>query len=180
MICPKCNAELPENVGAFCPMCGEKLPTAPAPEQPVMQAEPVQPAPVQAAPVPPTSFPANKVCPRCGAVAPADANVCPMCGQIFGVAPGFVPNAIPGDPSKNGFATAALVMGILSIFCCGGIAGILALIFGIIGRNSQKKGMAIAGLVLGIISIVFLVLYIVLTVLGIINIDMNELEYYFR
>lgn len=60
--------------------------------------------------------------------------------------------------SAKGQATAALVLGILSLFIAGIPLGILAIVFGTISMNKLEKGkgrgMAIAGLVLGIIGVV--------------------------
>jgi len=79
-------------------------------------------------------------------------------------------------PQTSKKAIWALVLGILSIVCCGFFAGIPALILG----NSAKReigasagaqtgsGMAQAGVVLGIISIVLTVLYIVLLLAGVV------------
>ncbi|MFI8002792.1 DUF4190 domain-containing protein [Streptomyces sp. NPDC086010] len=71
-----------------------------------------------------------------------------------------------GAPAPaNGLGTAAMVLGIIAVagFCMWGlgiILGILALIFGIIGRGRAKRGeatnggVALAGIILGSISIV--------------------------
>jgi hypothetical protein len=62
-------------------------------------------------------------------------------------------------------AIAALVCGILAIVCLGPVAGILAIIFGILAIREAKRtgigrGMGIAGLVLGIVgSVMAVVLY---------------------
>lgn len=77
--------------------------------------------------------------------------------------------APPGRPCKtNGFATAGLVCGILSVtlcLCCGGIpANILGLIFSIIAlaqinENPQLhegRGLAIAGIILSAVSLLIL------------------------
>ena len=79
--------------------------------------------------------------------------------------PRFVP--------QNGMGTAALVMAILQFVCLGPIASILAIIFGRIGMNKAKQGLAtnggiatasfwlgIAGLILSIIGIFFAVFVI--------------------
>jgi hypothetical protein len=75
----------------------------------------------------------------------------------FGPPPG--PSGYPSSPtSTNGFAVASLVLGIL--FLCG-IAAILALVFGYIGRNQIDRsggtqggrGLAVAGIVLGWIGV---------------------------
>lgn len=65
--------------------------------------------------------------------------------------------------SKNGLATAALVLGIISIIAwfiplAGYPITILAIVFGAKGRVSAKKGRATAGMVLGIIFLVFTVI----------------------
>ncbi|MFD9792403.1 DUF4190 domain-containing protein [Streptomyces sp. NPDC059070] len=65
----------------------------------------------------------------------------------------------------NGFGTTALVLGIISVvlFCLWGlgiILGILALIFGFLGRGRAKRGeatnggQALAGIILGVVGIV--------------------------
>lgn len=73
----------------------------------------------------------------------------------------------PAQP-RNGLGTTALVLGIVGIifaiipflFWLGGVLGLLALIFGIIGSSragkglATNKGMAVTGLVLGVVSIV--------------------------
>jgi hypothetical protein len=77
--------------------------------------------------------------------------------------------APPSRPRKtNGFATAGLICGILSVtlcLCCGGIpANILGLIFSIvallqIGENPQLhegRGLAIAGIILSAVSFLIL------------------------
>ncbi|MBO4406955.1 MAG: DUF4190 domain-containing protein [Clostridia bacterium] len=71
--------------------------------------------------------------------------------------PVYYPQPEPPKES-NGMATAALVMGILSLACCGGIFSILAIVFAVVSKNKsadgQMSGMAKAGLIMGIISLV--------------------------
>lgn len=73
---------------------------------------------------------------------------------------------------KKGFSIAALVLGIIAIvLCCiwyvSIICGILALIFGIIGRKSSKRGMSIAGITTGVIGIILcIILYVGIAILG--------------
>ncbi|MBV9099857.1 MAG: DUF4190 domain-containing protein [Candidatus Dormibacteraeota bacterium] len=73
----------------------------------------------------------------------------------------------PAAP-KNGIATAAGVLGIISIFIFGLILGILAIIFGSIGlRNANRmgglgRGMALTGIVCGIIGLVAWIVIIAL------------------
>ncbi len=59
----------------------------------------------------------------------------------------------------NGLAVAALILGILSFFCIGIIAGPLAVILGILGRkkaneemNGNGAGMALAGIITGVLG----------------------------
>ena len=81
--------------------------------------------------------------------------------------------------SKNGFAVASLVLGILSLVtcccCCGealgmilmGVTAILAIVFAFLSKkeNGKLSGMAIAGMVLGILAIVILICLLV-TIIG--------------
>lgn len=70
------------------------------------------------------------------------------------------------ESGKN-FAIASLVLGILSLVCCGSfIFSVLGVIFGVISRQRQKEnnGMATAGLVLSIIGIVFSIIGIIFAV----------------
>lgn len=66
-------------------------------------------------------------------------------------------------------AVAALVLGILTFVCLGPIAGVLAIIFGIIGLGKAKelggngRGMSIAGIALGVVgSVVSVIVLIIL------------------
>lgn len=67
-------------------------------------------------------------------------------------------------------AIAALVLGILTFVCLGPIAGVLAVVFGVIGLKKAStmggtgKGMSIAGIVLGIVGTVASILILVLVV----------------
>jgi hypothetical protein len=93
--------------------------------------------------------------------------------------PGYAPpTAPPGyaapypTTSTNGFAVAALVLGIVGPTLC--IAWILALVFGYIGRNQIKssggrqtgRGMATAGIVLGYVWGALTIAYIVIVVIA--------------
>lgn len=83
------------------------------------------------------------------------------------------PYASPYRTSTNGFAVAALVLGILGIpavlVLVGLLLAVLALIFGLVARSQIQRsggaqgggGMAIAGIVLGSIGIVLEVIVIV-------------------
>lgn len=71
----------------------------------------------------------------------------------------------PTRTGRNGIGVAALVLGIISIVACfawyaAGVCAILAIVFGVIGRNRAKRGeatnpgVAKAGLITGIIGLV--------------------------
>lgn len=100
----------------------------------------------------------------------------------------------PAQQPTNGMAVAALVCGIVGVALAiilfffpfiGLILGVLAIIFGIVGRNRFKanpavgrQGMAMAGLVTGIVAVL---ISLVLIVLGIIAVNqvgsqLDELE----
>jgi hypothetical protein len=93
-------------------------------------------------------------------------------GPGYGQGPGY--GAPPARP-RNGFGIAALVLGllalVLSVTIIGGIIfGLLALIFGLLGRARAKRGeatnrgLSVAGVVLGIIGLLIaigLVVYVV-------------------
>ncbi|WP_257231242.1 DUF4352 domain-containing protein [Streptomyces sp. UH6] len=88
------------------------------------------------------------------------------------------PPVAPQQP-KNGMGTTALVLGIIGLvltvtilfFWLGGLLGLLALIFGIIGLGKVKKGEAtnkgasLTGVILGAISVVAAAAILVFTVL---------------
>jgi len=154
MICPSCNASNLEGA-QFCTGCGATLPTYSAPEvsQPVPEAPPVPPT-YAAPPAPTYQAPPNYAAP-------------PSYNQAYTPYP-VAPAAGGGSGSKDWAAIASLVLGIVSIPCCClsvmyfwiGIfislaAGILGVVFGVMGMKSNKKGMAIAGLVCGIFGLIF-------------------------
>jgi hypothetical protein len=80
---------------------------------------------------------------------------------------------VPGVPASktNGFAVAALVLGILWVWWIGSI---LALVFGYVAKGQidqsgglqQGRGMAIAGIVLGWVGVGILLLMIAFAGLG--------------
>jgi hypothetical protein len=66
-------------------------------------------------------------------------------------------------------AIAALVLGILTFVCLGPIAGILAIIFGILGMKKAAeigngRGMAIAGIVLGAVGTVVSIIVLIIVI----------------
>ena len=75
-------------------------------------------------------------------------------------------------PQSNDLAVASLILGVLSLAGTGPIAGIPAIITGVMGmKNPYNKGMAVAGLVMGIVSTVLVVLgfllFLLLVFLGV-------------
>jgi len=69
-----------------------------------------------------------------------------------------LPTSNIGDATKNGKATASLVLGIIGLFTwfipiIGLAVNIVGLVFGIKGLKSLKRGMATAGIVLCIIGL---------------------------
>lgn len=132
------------------------------------------------------AYGAEHPCPTCGTAAAPEASFCRKCGASLTGASSpraAIPPAVgvpppPGQPvawgtvgpdgrlvaPQNGYAIAALVLGLvgLSSLLCGAsvISSILAVVFGIIGRKkaaqglSTNGGMATAGLVLGVIGVV--------------------------
>jgi hypothetical protein len=79
----------------------------------------------------------------------------------YGERPGY---GAPTPPPRNGFGIAALVLGLLALVLCwtivgGVILGILAVVFGLLGRARAKRGeatnggLSVAGIVLGIIGL---------------------------
>ncbi len=97
--------------------------------------------------------------------------------------PGDYPPAAPGGydlpPQNNGKATAALVLGLVGLLCCGLFAGIPALILGLSakkeieasGGRQSGGGMATAGIVLGAIAIVWSIIYGILIATGVLDLS---------
>jgi amino acid transporter len=94
----------------------------------------------------------------------------PPPAQGYGAPPGYAPGGY-GAPARNGMGTAALVLGILSLLgtltVIGGfVLGLLALIFGIIGRKRAQRGeatnggAALAGAIMGGIALAITILLI--------------------
>ncbi|MFJ5227260.1 DUF4190 domain-containing protein [Streptomyces sp. NPDC088400] len=107
-------------------------------------------------------------------------------GAAYGY-PGYPATGYPGygqpgwqQPPANGMGVAALVLGIIGVvgFCMWGlgvILGVLALIFGIIGRRRAHRGeatnggMALAGIILGAIGMAIGAAFLGLLIWGIAN-----------
>ena len=81
-------------------------------------------------------------------------------------------NTAPAN-DKKGFSIAALVLGIIAlVLCCIWYVsipcGIIALILGIMGLKSSKRGMSIAGIITGVIGMILsIVLVIAIVMLGV-------------
>ncbi len=88
--------------------------------------------------------------------------------QGFGANTPFQPPQMAKGQDQT-LAIVSLVTGILSIICCGAIAGIPAIITGYMAKNNidsspdqyTGRGMALAGMILGGIGSVFTILYII-------------------
>ena len=138
-------------------------------------------------------------CPNCGAPVneqPAQTEQTASTEQnaVFTTTEQATFTASPVQPVQNqkynGFAIAALVLGIVSCVvwacCLNTITCILAIIFGILAlvqikKNNEKgKGMAITGLVLGIVMVVVFVALFVYTAVVAANEDWNDVfdDYY--
>ena len=84
---------------------------------------------------------------------------------------GYMPPGGAGyaAPRTDGLAIASLVVGILSLLCCGILLGPAAAIMGFIARNRIMQsggavgggGMAMAGLILGIVGFVLWVIIVI-------------------
>jgi hypothetical protein len=80
------------------------------------------------------------------------------------------PTSGPVPQQDNGFAVAALVLGILG-FVFPLICGVPAIVFGVLGRTRAKEGspsggLALAGLILGIVSTAFWILIFAIAFIG--------------
>lgn len=109
---------------------------------------------------------------------PAYGQAPPNYGSVPPPPPGFpaAPGGYGPPPGNNPKAVWALVLGILSITCCGFFTGIAAIVLGssakkeiaASGGRQSGEGMATAGFVTGIIGSVLGVLMIALFVLGLV------------
>lgn len=97
---------------------------------------------------------------------------CPECGAMVDAS-----LYASGSAPVNGMAVTSMVLGIVSLVglcCCGGVLGVLGLIFGGVALNqindgnysSASRGMAIAGLICSGVSIALSILWFGLSILG--------------
>lgn len=82
--------------------------------------------------------------------------------------------SVEAPQSKNdGKAIASMVLGIVSLACCGGFYAcpIVGLVLGIISKKNKpnNNGMAVAGIVMCCIALGFMVLYTILALAGVIT-----------
>ena len=135
---PASGDPTPDNLPEPAPAADESATPPPPPPPPAPEVPPAPPAPEAPTPAPYQAAP-----PPAYQAAPPPA-------------PAYA--AAPAGP-KNNQATWSLVLGILSIFCCGLVAGIPAIILGNNGKKIAAQtgvgaGMAQAGFILGIIGTV--------------------------
>ena len=186
-ICSHCQEPLPlpqmppaPAPGAPPPPPGGYVPPAPAPATPSSQRRPCvkcgeplypteltcwkcgaaqgqRPAPVGAAPTapaapqpgpygPPPPRPGPYAPPPPPAVAPPPS---PYAGSAYNAGP---------SPEAQQRGTTALIVGIISLFCCSLVLGPIAIYLGVSARRDGAGGTATAGMVLGIVSLVLSVI----------------------
>ncbi|MFF9689885.1 DUF4190 domain-containing protein [Streptomyces sp. NPDC014623] len=155
---------VPGPAGAFVP----QQPSVPAP--PVGPNGPGQPGPY--------GYPDSPAVPPAAYGYPA----APSPSYGYPGYPGYGGQPPWGPAPANGLGIAAMVLGIIAVvgFCMWGfgiILGILALIFGIIGRGRAKRGeatnggMALAGIILGSVSIVISAVFLGFLIWSVANED---------
>lgn len=145
MQCNNCGHELEPGV-EFCGNCGAKL----------LNAVPDSQTAATTSSAPQTALPANSP------VTSSEAQV-PTPPSASTTTPSAA-YAVARQP-KNGMSIASLVLGILAcvtffIFFLSIPMGILAIIFGFIGRSKGSKGMGLAGIILGAIAVVLTIVVI--------------------
>lgn len=168
MFCKNCGSALNDDA-KFCYKCGIKVDSVNADFVPnyvdtTASAQSPNPAPV-AEPTENASAPDYTQAPL-GEVSFSNTNTMgeqPVYTQVPPAAYSIPANQNTKD--KGGFAVASLVLGIVSyVVCCvGPITQILAVIFGIMGIKSSKKGLAIAGIILGALGIVSSIVIFILS-----------------
>ncbi|KPC83737.1 MULTISPECIES: DUF4190 domain-containing protein [Streptomyces] len=154
------NGPIPGPTGAF----GPQQPPVPAP--PVGPNGPGQPGYPSAPAAPSASYgyPSEPAAPAASYGYPS-APAAPSASYGYPGYPGYGGQQPWGPAPANGLGIAAMVLGIIAVvgFCMYGLGvvlGVLALIFGIIGRGRARRGeasnggMALAGIILGSIGIV--------------------------
>ncbi len=120
------------------------------------------------------------ICRNCGTDCEENLNFCPSCGtalaqnetpdsapQTAGSAEPIQPPVYYGYPPVvqpgNGYATASLILGIISFLCFPAITGILGIIFGCVAKSyGNKSGKATAGIICSIVGIILWIAMLVL------------------
>lgn len=190
--CPHCDRLLrtPDSAAgqkARCPSCGAvvDIPSARPPERPPAAPPPSSPhhegrqgdSALRPSAGPPPIAPSDGG-PQFGpSSAPSDDFANPYRGPHTSPQAPYSPTS--GRTGAEGQATAALVLGIVgllfgitNLFCClaspiSFVSAILAIVFGIPGRQSLYRGQATAGLIMGWITLALSVLWILLFLLAI-------------
>lgn len=131
------NCGAPNDGGKFCKSCGTPLP---------QQAPPAY----QQTPPPQQPYQQQQ----------------PPYQQPNQFTPPAQPPVDPEEKTAKGFAVASLVLGILSLFCCGVILSIPGAVFGILSLNKKKEqnGMAIAGIILSAIGLIGSIILIIISI----------------
>lgn len=106
-----------------------------------------------------------KYCSNCGNKLEEGVKTCPNCNFTISSETPLAQNSVNSvKPSTNGFAIAGLILGIVSILCCGSTS-VLGLVFSIIGysnakkNNDNSKGIAVAGIVISSVGILILLVF---------------------
>ncbi len=154
MFCSKCGVQVSDN-SAFCHNCGAAIPkpVSSMPTQSAQNTVETQSSPVQSPYTTPASSNANPY-----SYPHSTQNVY----TVPTYQPVYKPQPEP-DSSKNGFAVCSLILSILGVIPCfiNIVPAVLALIFSIIGKKSQNRGMAIAAFILSIIGIALAAIMII-------------------
>ncbi|MHB8994411.1 MAG: DUF4190 domain-containing protein [Armatimonadota bacterium] len=181
--CPRCGRPQPETAaGGKCLFCGENLPWAAAtiPPPPAQDLQPADGSEPEKRPCPSCGeslYATERRCWRCGhefeempeaepepPAAPAETPIVPP--PVASVPPPAIPSTTPyypttAAPAPTGAEKQAqvlglwsLVVGILGLFCCLGLTGVIAIYLGVRSNRLAKNGLATAGIVLGIIGLV--------------------------
>ena len=137
--------------------------------------QPPPPPPPPAAPPPPPPGPSYQPPP------PSGGTYQPPPAPGYGPPAGYSGGAAVVGPPNDSQATLALILGIVGVVCCPLVAPV-AFFIGNASRNRIRasggtlggSGMATAGWVLGIVGMVFLVIWILLTILSIISSAANR------